>query len=137
MNRDELRHQVLYHDDHRKSKDNGSGSKKRTAGGVKCEARMTTSSMLFLFLRTRRIAGKKTVFLLTQMGILRSALTGFNRSAAALRCQCSFCKVGPWPICSNCSGIPQPGKTLIGTAQSLRLIKSNKSDPATSPEGKQ
>ena len=32
---------------------------------LKCEAQVTTSSMLFLFLRTRRIAEKKTVVLLT------------------------------------------------------------------------
>ena len=52
------------------------------------------SAYCISFLHTRRIAGKKTVVLLTLTGILRRAQTEFNRSAATLRCQCSLAKSG-------------------------------------------
>ena len=90
-----------------------------------CEACMTTYSMLFPFLCTRCIAGKKKKHSHNLDGILHRVQAEFNHSAAALHCQCSFCKVGPWPFWGNCSGIHynqgKLWKTLIGTAQRGRL----------------
>ena len=79
--------------------------------------------LLFPLLRTRCIAGKKTVEFLTYTGIKRRAQTEFNRSAAALRCQCSFAKSvrDPFGITFPAFAL-QPGKTLIGTVQTGALI---------------
>ena len=87
----------------------------------------TTRDVIFLFsfLRTRCIAGKKTVELLTYTGIKRRAQTEFNRSAAALRCQCSFAKSVRDPFGITFPAfVLQPGKTLIGTVQKGLLSSS-------------